>query len=136
MIDSNYFKKEIIEKKQSAFIAFIASWCTPSQLEKQVFDELHEEYKDRIIIDCVDIDSEEELAREFDIKNLPSVLCIDEGCLVETICCFQSKKDFVDGIEYYLEERSRAKACENSEKSVVSTLKGVFARLKEAFRFH
>ncbi len=138
MINSVFFKEEILEKKQSAFVAFIASWCTPSMLEKDVFEKLKEAYKDKIVIECIDIDENTELADEYNVRSLPTILAIDEGEIVENLGCFQSEDDFKDAIDYYLKQKElmQFQNSEENQNSCFSTLKGVYARLKEALHFH
>ena len=59
-----------------AIIDFYASWCGPCKMMAPIMDELAAEYAGKVHIYKVDTEAEEELARVFGIRSIPSILFI------------------------------------------------------------
>ncbi|MBQ8493449.1 MAG: thioredoxin [Alistipes sp.] len=68
-----------------ALIDFYASWCGPCQRLAPIIDELAEEYDGKVDMYKVDVDAEEELARLFKVRSIPTLVYIplDELPIVE-----------------------------------------------------
>lgn len=62
-----------------AIIDFYASWCGPCQRLSPIIDELAEEYSDKVDIYKVNVDDEEELAKLFRVRSIPTLLYIPMG---------------------------------------------------------
>ena len=68
-----------------ALIDFYASWCGPCKMLAPVLEELSVEYEGKVDIYKVDVDAEEELARLFKVRSIPTLVYIptDELPIVE-----------------------------------------------------
>ena len=62
--------------ERPALIDFFATWCSPCQRLSPIIDELADEYKDKVDIYKVDVDSEQELAALFRIRSIPTLVYI------------------------------------------------------------
>ena len=62
--------------KRPALIDFYASWCGPCQRLSPIIDELAAEYEGKVDIYKVDVDAEEELARLFKVRSIPTLVYI------------------------------------------------------------
>ncbi len=62
-----------------ALIDFYASWCGPCQRLSPIIDELAEEYDGKVDIYKVDVDAEEDLARLFRVRSIPTLVYIPMG---------------------------------------------------------
>lgn len=62
-----------------ALIDFYASWCGPCQRLSPIIDELAKEYNGKVDIYKVDVDAEEELARLFKVRSIPTLVYIPMG---------------------------------------------------------
>ena len=62
--------------QRPALIDFYASWCGPCQRLSPIIDELAAEYEGKVDIYKVDVDAEEELARLFKVRSIPTLVFI------------------------------------------------------------
>ncbi|MBF6597327.1 MAG: thioredoxin [Fermentimonas sp.] len=62
-----------------AIIDFYADWCGPCKMIAPILEELAAEYEGQIYIYKVDTEAEQQLAGEFGIRNIPSILFVPMG---------------------------------------------------------
>jgi len=61
------------------FVDFFAEWCGPCKMAAPVVEELVEDYKDKAVIAKVDVDAEQDLAREYQVMSIPTVIVFKNG---------------------------------------------------------
>lgn len=91
-IDNENFKKEVLECDKPVFIDFSAVWCGPCQKLSPIIDELANVYSEKIKIGKIDIDKCMELAQEYKISAVPTMLIFKNGEVVDTLSGLMSKK--------------------------------------------
>ncbi len=62
-----------------AIIDFYADWCGPCKMIAPILEELAAEYEGQIYIYKVDTEAEQQLAGEFGIRSIPSILFVPMG---------------------------------------------------------
>ncbi len=81
-INSSNFE-EVLSTDKPVMIDFWAAWCGPCRMIAPLVDELHEEYKDKAIIAKVDVDSNQEIAMKYGVRNIPTILFLKNGEVVD-----------------------------------------------------
>lgn len=72
-------------------IDFWATWCGPCRMLAPVIAELAKEYDGKIVVGKCDVEENEDLAQEFGIRNIPTVLFFKGGEIVDKVVGAVSK---------------------------------------------
>lgn len=98
--DKSY--EALVKENQYVVVDFWATWCGPCRMVGPIIDELAKEYEGRVAIGKCDVDQNTELPGQFGVRNIPTVLFIKNGELVNKLVGAQSKDKFVEAIEAML----------------------------------
>ena len=79
--DSN-FEELVLKSDKPVLVDFWAAWCGPCRMLGPVIDEISNEYSDKAIIGKLDIDSNQEYAAKYGVRNIPTVLVFHKGEVV------------------------------------------------------
>lgn len=78
---ANY--QEVIDSGKPVVIDFWAEWCGPCRMVAPIIDELAAEYEGKVIIGKCDVDENDALAVKFGISNIPTVIFLKNGEVVD-----------------------------------------------------
>jgi thioredoxin 1 len=70
---------------------FWATWCGPCKRLAPIIEELAKEYDGKIVVGKCDVEENEDLAQEFAIRNIPTVLFFKGGEIVDKVVGAVSK---------------------------------------------
>ncbi len=72
-------------------IDFWAEWCGPCRMIGPIIEELAEEYKDKVVIGKCDVDSNDDIVAQYRVRNIPTVVFIKGGAVVDKVVGAASK---------------------------------------------
>ena len=75
-------------------VDFWATWCGPCRMVSPIISKMAEKYDGKITVGKCDVEDNEELAAEFGIRNIPTILFIKNGEVVDKIVGAQSEAKF------------------------------------------
>jgi thioredoxin 1 len=80
--DSN-FGAEVLESNQVSVVDFWAEWCGPCRVVGPVVEELAKDYEGQAVIGKVNVDENPEITTKYGIRNIPTILFIKNGEVVD-----------------------------------------------------
>ncbi|NPA27841.1 MAG: thioredoxin [Epsilonproteobacteria bacterium] len=89
-------------KEGVAVVDFWAPWCAPCRMIAPIIDELAEEYEGKAKICKVNTDEEPEIAVQFGIRSIPTILFFKDGELVDQMIGAAGKEVFKEKIDRLL----------------------------------
>lgn len=75
--------EEVLKSEKPLVIDFWAEWCGPCRMVGPIVDELAEEYADQVTIGKVDVDNNDDITSKYGIRNIPTILFIKNGEVVD-----------------------------------------------------
>ncbi len=93
------FAVEVLQASAPVLVDFWAEWCGPCKMIAPVLDELAQEYGDRVKIGKVNIDNEQELAAQYSVRAIPTLLLFKQGQVAEQMVGLRSKRDLKTSLD-------------------------------------
>ena len=101
-IDSNEFEKEVLENKKAVLVDFYASWCPPCKMLAPVLEKISTSRADFDIIK-VNIDENQDLAMEYKIEVVPTMVVFKDGKPVNKLVGLVNESKIVDLMLNYID---------------------------------
>ena len=95
-ITTSNFDELVKNSGKVALVDFWAAWCGPCRMVGPVVEEIATEMGDTAVIGKVDVDAEGDLAMEFGIRNIPTLLFFKDGQVVDKHVGVATKKQLQD----------------------------------------
>lgn len=80
--EANY-DEIIASSKLPVVLDFWAAWCGPCKMVGPLIEEMHNEYEGKAIIGKVDVDQNPGIAGKFGVRNIPTIVYLKDGELVD-----------------------------------------------------
>ena len=93
------FQSEVAESKEKVLIDFWASWCGPCRMVSPIVDESAEESPAGVKVCKVNVDEQPELAQQFQVMSIPTLLVMKDGKPVASSVGARPKQFIVKMIE-------------------------------------
>lgn len=93
------FQSEVAESKEKVLIDFWASWCGPCRMVSPIVDEIAEESPAGVKVCKVNVDEQPELAQQFQVMSIPTLLVMKDGKPVDSSVGARPKQFIVKMIE-------------------------------------
>lgn len=94
VITKENFENEVIKSDKPVLIDFWASWCGPCRMVSPIIDEIADERTD-IKVGKVNVDEQQELAAQFNVMSIPTIVVVKDGKAVNQSVGARPKEDIL-----------------------------------------
>lgn len=103
IITKQNFQAEVLESKLPVLLDFWAVWCGPCQMLAPGLAQVAEEYEGKAKIGKVNVDEQMELAQQFGIMNIPTLVVVKDGKIAKEVVGYQNKAQLAALLDAYVE---------------------------------
>jgi len=96
------FESLVLKSDKPVLVDFWAVWCGPCRMVGPIVQEIGEEYGDKVVVGKLDVDHNPETARNFGIRNIPTILFFKNGEVVDKQVGAVPKQKLVEKLDYLL----------------------------------
>lgn len=101
LTDDN-FEQQVLKSDLPVLVDFWAIWCGPCKMVGPIVEELANDYSGKIKVGKLDVDNNRQVAMNFGIRSIPTVLLFKGGDVVETIIGAAPKAQIVEKISKHI----------------------------------
>ena len=99
--DAN-FEQEVLKASIPVLVDFWAVWCGPCKMIAPIVEELAVEYEGKLKVSKLDVDNNQQIAMQYGIRSIPTLLVFREGKVVEQIVGSAPKKTLIEKLSKHL----------------------------------
>lgn len=96
-VNKNNFN-EILQSEKKVLLDFYADWCGPCRMVLPLVEQIAEE-NPQYVIGKINIDNEPELAREFDVFSVPTLVVLEKGKVISQSSGARPKNQILELLE-------------------------------------
>lgn len=101
IIDRKGFENDVLKSSKLTLVDFFASWCGPCKMLAPILEEIAKENNTFDIVK-IDIDEERDLALDYEIEFVPTIIVLKNGHELDRIQGVADKKVILEKIEEYI----------------------------------
>lgn len=98
--DEDDFQKRVLESSTPVIVDFHATWCGPCKLLAPRLEKIVDDQKGEVVLAKVDVDDNVEIAMQYGVESVPTVIAVSKGVKVDQFIGLQSD----DIIESFVEK--------------------------------
>ena len=102
IISSEEFNNLVLHTEGIAVVDFFATWCGPCKMLAPVFQEVGNELDGKAKFYKIDIDASLDIARQFSVSTVPTVIIFRNGEPIERLVGFMPKENLLSKIREYI----------------------------------
>ena len=98
-LTADSFKEKVTEAKGTVMVDFFATWCGPCRMIAEAVEQLSGDYNGKAAVYKLDVDEAQEIAREYRVMSIPTLIFFKDGKESERIVGVVSKQQLNDTME-------------------------------------
>lgn len=84
-VTDSTFEVEILKSDKPVMVDFWADWCMPCKMLAPTVDKIAKDYKDKLKVCKINVDSNQEVAASMGIRSIPTLIFFKNGEVVEQV---------------------------------------------------
>lgn len=92
-ITNENYEEEVLKSDKPVVIDFYADWCGPCRMMSPIVDEIAEEMAGEIKVGKVNVDDNQELAMEYGVMSIPTIVIMENGKVKNTLVGVRDKNE-------------------------------------------
>jgi len=101
-ITDTTFEEVVLKSDKPVMVDFWAQWCGPCKMVGPIIDQISDEYQGKAIVGKVDVDTNQQFAAKYGVRNIPTVLVFKNGEVINRQVGAAQKKTYTDLIDALL----------------------------------
>ena len=101
-INTDIFDMEVVNNDGITVVDFFANWCGPCRKLGPVIEEIAKDYDDKVKFVKVNVENCINIAKEYSISGLPSLLVFKQGEAVERMTGLMPKSTIISNLEKHI----------------------------------
>ncbi len=102
-INKDNFEQVIINGDKPVLADFFATWCGPCKMLSPILEQIEQEMGDKVVVAKIDIDECMDIAQEYGIMSVPTMILFQKGAETARAVGFRQKSQIEDMIVSKLE---------------------------------
>ncbi|MEL7622321.1 MAG: thioredoxin [Clostridiales bacterium] len=98
-LNGKNFEAEALKANEPVLVDFWAEWCGPCRMLSPLVDEIANELDGKVKIGKVNVDEEPELAREYGVMSIPTLVVLKEGKVAASSVGVRPKEEIIKLLE-------------------------------------
>lgn len=101
-VSQENFEKIVLRENLPVVIEFGAVWCAPCKRLEPELEKLVEQWKDKFILAHINVDQDPDLAMQYSVMSVPTVILIKNGDEMERFTGFKPIQKIIESFESYI----------------------------------
>ncbi|MDR1146730.1 MAG: thioredoxin [Verrucomicrobiales bacterium] len=90
-LDAGNFAAKVLQTKGTVLVDFWAEWCGPCKMLAPLLDQIADAHVGKVTIGKVDVDKGQEIAAQYNVRAIPTLLIFEDGKIKDQIVGMISK---------------------------------------------